>query len=129
MDKEKGFDEIAAVKADYKEWPEITECIPKRNSYYYGFLSGADDSTKKLADKNYGNIEQTVREFAENEVKPLIDELVELLFNDNESTCKVDNCEKGSDIPCGCSICVEENKQFWKNKIDFLIKERFGGEV
>lgn len=33
---------------------------------------------------------QAVKEFAENAVKPIIDELVELLFNDNESDCKVD---------------------------------------
>lgn len=70
---------------------------------------------------------QAFKEFAENAVKPIIDELVELLFNDNEPDCKVD-CEKGSDIPCGSSICREENKKYWKNKIDDLIKELYGEE-
>ena len=73
--------------------------------------------------RGYGNVEQAVKEFAENKVKPLIDELIELLFNDGIPNSKVDNCEKGDDIPCGSSICVEENKQVWKNKLDDLIKE------
>lgn len=71
---------------------------------------------------------QAVKEFAENAVKPIIDELVELLFNDDVSSCKVDNCEKGSDIPCGSSICIDENKRYWKRKVDKLIKEVYGDE-
>lgn len=37
-----------------------------------------------------------------------------------------ENCYKSDDISCGSSICVEENKQLWKNKIDKLIKELYG---
>lgn len=81
-----------------------------------------------LMGAGYGNIKQNVKEFSENIVKPIIDELVKLLFNDNESNCKVD-CEKGSDIPCGSSICIEENKQYWKNKIDDLIEEHYGRNI
>ncbi len=29
---------------------------------------------------------------------------------------------------CGCSICIEENKQVWKSKIDDLIKELYPDE-
>lgn len=75
-----------------------------------------------------GDKKQAVIEFAENKVKPLIDELVELLFNDDEPDCKVDDCEKGDDIPCGSSICIEENKQVWKSRVDKLVKEICGGE-
>lgn len=71
---------------------------------------------------------EAVKEFSENAVKPIIDELVELLFNDDVSSCKVDNCEKGSDIPCGSSICIDENKRYWKRKVDKLIKEVYGDE-
>lgn len=77
--------------------------------------------------RGYGNVKQAVKEFAENAVKPIIDELVELLFNDNEPDCKVD-CKKGSGIPCGSSICIDENKQYWKRKVDKLIKEVYGDE-
>lgn len=81
-----------------------------------------------LISLGYGNVAQAVKEFAENKVKPLIDELVELLFNDNESTCRVEDCEKSDDIPCGCSICIEENKQVWKKKLDNLITKLYGAE-
>ena len=74
-----------------------------------------------------GNVKQAVKEFAE-KVKPIIGELVELMFNDYESHCKVTNCEKDDDIPCGCNICIEENEQLWKSKIDNLITELYGGE-
>ncbi len=39
--------------------------MPKCTSYYYECLGGAEDSAKKLANAGYGNIEQAIREFAE----------------------------------------------------------------
>lgn len=77
---------------------------------------------KVIFGAGYGDTKQAVREFAE-KVKPIIDDLVELMFNNNEPNCKVDDCEKPSDIPCGSSICIEENKQVWKSKIDDLLAE------
>lgn len=82
---------------------------------------------EQIINAGYGNFKQAIKEFAENAVNPIIDELVELLFNDNEPDCKVD-CEKGSDVPCGSSICIDENKQYWKRKVDKLIKEVYGDE-
>lgn len=86
-----------------------------------------DGLAKDLINANYGNVKQAVEEFAE-KVKPIIGELVELMFNDYESHCKVTNCEKDDDIPCGCSICIEENEQLWKSKIDNLITELYGAD-
>ncbi len=115
MDKEKEIEEMAMSIAECNG-TTCENCRPKCNKYI----------TCEILHKNgYGNVKQAVREFAENKVKPIIDELVELLFNDDEPDCKVDNCEKGSDIPCGCSICVEENKQAWKGKIDNVIKDLY----
>lgn len=69
-----------------------------------------------------------VKEFAEKEVKPLIDELVELMFDDDRGKCIAEHCHKPDSTPCGADICVEENKQLWKGKVDELIKERYGNE-
>lgn len=75
--------------------------------------------------RGYGNIEQAVKEFAENKVKPIIEEIVDCIFGDIKCKVKAEDCRKSSDhIPCGASFCVEENKKIWKNKIDELIKER-----
>lgn len=80
---------------------------------------------EKLINAGYGNVKQAVEEFAE-KVKPIIGELVELMFNDYESHCKITNCEKDDGISCGCNICIEENEKLWKSKIDNLITELYG---
>ena len=54
-------------------------------------------------------------------MKPLVDELVDLMFNDEEPHCKVPDCHKGSDIPCESSICIDENKRIWHEKVDELV--------
>ncbi len=122
------IDRLAELE-DKIESGELKECGGEDCPNFKHYQAECKRCTKKMEVKKSLEIEsavqQAVKEFAEEKVKPLIDELVELLFNDNESPCKVDNCEKGSDIPCGCSICVEENKQVWKNKLDKLIKEKF----
>lgn len=69
---------------------------------------------------------QVVKEFCENKVEPLIEELVELLFNDDKSNCMVQDCNKSDDIPCGSSICIGNNKEVWKKKLDDLITELYG---
>lgn len=86
-------------------------------------------NAKALVEAGYGNVKQAVKDFAENAVKPIICEIVTLMFNDYEPHCKIDTCGKGDDILCGCSICVEENTQIWKSKIDQKIKELYGAET
>ena len=115
MDKEKKIKEMTEV---------LENCIEQDFCDYVCY----EKSAENLVNAGYGDVKKAVKEFAENKVKPIIDELVELLFNDNESNCKVNNCEKGDDIPCGCSICIEENKQVWKSKLDELIKELYSEE-
>lgn len=63
---------------------------------------------------------ENLKEFAEN-VKNIIDELVELLFDDSKSNCIVDKCNYSNDISCGSTICIELNKRIWENKIDKLL--------
>lgn len=116
MDKEKEIESMAEIITD----SAFNDMSNSRSRHKYG-VSGF--YAEALINAGYGNVEQAVKEFAQSKIKPLIDELVELLFNDDEPNCRVDDCEKGSDIPCGCSICVEENKQVWKSKVDKLVKE------
>lgn len=79
------------------------------------------------ADRNYGNTIEAnsddVKMFADKAVKPLVDELVDLIFDDSQSTCKVEDCHKGDDIQCGSSICIEENKRIWHEKVDELVRQ------
>lgn len=84
-------------------------------SIYMGF---ADKLADGLIARGYGRIDK----FAE-KVKPIISELVEMLFDDNVSTCKVENCDKADDIQCGANICIEENKAYWNGRIDKLLEE------
>lgn len=113
MNKEKEIEEMAnAVGIAQEELGEVAY-EPYRQIFEACVNSGI------------GNVKQAVEEFAE-KVKPIIGELVELMFNDYESHCKVTNCEKDDDIPCGCNICIEENEQLWKSKIDNLITELYG---
>lgn len=81
-----------------------------------------------LVHQGYGNVKQAVKEFAESKVKPLIDELVELMFDDNRGKCMVEQCHKSDSTPCGADICVEENKRLWKGKVDKLIEKVYGGK-
>lgn len=125
-----------------KEIEKLSEFIFKNHSDNICDVCGSNDTchefdhdacgmfyfiAKDIVDKGYGNVKQAVKEFAE-KVKPLISEIVELMFNDDEPQCKVNHCHKGDDIPCGSSICIEENTQVWMSKIDELLKDLYGDE-
>lgn len=48
-DREKQIEEMAGIiKVDYKEWLDITGCLPKGTSYYYECLGA-----QKIAQKNF----------------------------------------------------------------------------
>lgn len=85
----------------------------------------AEEIADTLKKQGYGDTKQAVREFAE-KVKPIIDDIVELIFDDGQSRCIIGGCHKADDIPCGASICIEENKTAWKSKIDRLLTEVTG---
>lgn len=131
MNNEKEIERMAIeqiIRDEFIEWLNVAGCIPQGTTYWCECMGCIEDSAAKLVSAGIGDKKQAVKEFAEKKVKPLIDELVELMFNDYESHCKVENCEKPDDIPCGCSICVEENKQLWESKIDDLFTELYGAD-
>lgn len=58
-DREKQIEEMTEIiKADYKEWLDITGCLPKGTSYYYECLGGAGDCAKKLYDNGYRKMDE-----------------------------------------------------------------------
>ena len=65
---------------------------------------------------------EVARVFAE-KVKPLFERIVELMFDGDESTCKVENCQKPDSMGCGDRICINENIAWWNAKVDDLVKE------
>ena len=79
----------------------------------------------RAIEAGYGDTKQAVRGFAE-KVRFVIDDLVELIFDDGANRCIIGGCHKSDDIPCGASICIEENRQAWKSKIDDLLAEVTG---
>ena len=56
-------------------------------------------------------------------VNHIIDEIVDIMFDDNHSKCMIANCHKHSSVPCESEICIDENKAFWKLKIDTIVAE------
>lgn len=121
MDKKKEIEEMAKVM--YRHYCKDDKCGECKQPNCLEYRRAV-----RLYNAGYGNVKQAVKEFAENAVKPIIDELVELLFDHEDGTCMVGTCHKISDIPCGSSICIEENKLHWKNKIDDIVKGLYGEE-
>ena len=70
---------------------------------------------------------EAIKEFAK-KINPIIDELVDIMFDGNESKCRISNCHKHSSIPCDSPTCIEENKAYWKLKIYNLVKEMVGDD-
>lgn len=126
MDKQKEIERMARTGCPHKfnleHFKTCEECLTACGSGRHGKCDVIKGSTT-LVEAGFGDIQQAIKEFTKNKVTPLINELVELLFDENKSNCQVVNCEKSDNIPCGCSICIEENKQLWKNKLDRLLRE------
>ena len=74
-----------------------------------------------------GHIADAIKEFAE-KVNLIVEELVDIMFDGNESKCKISNCHKHSSIPCESPNCIKENKAYWKMRILNLAKEMVGDE-
>lgn len=58
--------------------------------------------------------------------KPIIREIVDLMFDDNKSNCVIHDCVKPSKIACNSELCIRENKQAWENRLDNLLNELVG---
>ena len=59
--------------------------------------------------------------------KSIVREMVDIMFDDNESKCRIGNCRYTSNVACGNEVCLTENRAFWNSKLDNLLKE-MGGE-
>ena len=70
---------------------------------------------------------EAIKEFAEL-VNPILEEIVDIMFDSNGSKCRIKNCHKHSSIPCDSPTCIEENKAYWKLKIYNLVKEMVGDD-
>ena len=110
---------------------EIERC-KKENSENFDKWKMLADKTEKhystLYEEAKENLKSEARkEFAE-KAKPIIQEMVDVMFDDNISRCFVNNCKKPTSLPCESKICIEENKAFWTTKIDNLLKEMEGAK-
>ena len=65
---------------------------------------------------------EAYKEFAER-VAPIIEELVDIAFSYHRSSCVIEMCKKSSEIACGSDVCINENKTYWKTRLDNLLKE------
>ena len=54
-----------------------------------------------------------------------IEEMVNMMFDDNMNVCKISNCCKGGNIPCGDNVCIQENTEYWKEQINCKIRGIF----
>ena len=68
---------------------------------------------------------EAIKQFA-NRVKPIIIELVGIMWDDDIRKCQIEGCHYPSNIPCGNEICIRENELLWVAKIDELVKEMVG---
>lgn len=58
-DREKQIKEMSEIiKADYKEWLDITGCLPQGTTYYYECLGGGEDCAKKLYDAGFRKMDE-----------------------------------------------------------------------
>ncbi|MCM1437774.1 MAG: hypothetical protein NC131_00990 [Roseburia sp.] len=124
MDKQKEIEEISqiAITMGQCHVENCEKCRRQANNPYCVIFEQA----VILHKCGYGNVKQAVKEFGDSVVNPIIEELIELLFND--SVCKVTNCHKSDQIACGMDVCLEENKQIWKNKVKEKIKQLYGDD-
>ncbi len=65
---------------------------------------------------------EAYREFAE-KVKPILKEMFDLMIDDDEGKCIVENCKKHSSFPCMNEYCIKENWEEWEAKVDNTLKE------
>ena len=112
--KDKLQDEIAELQAKNER---LTAIVEAAEDYLnpLSFKNAYDEAIDKAKS-------EAIKEFVEL-VNPIIEEIVDIMFDDNRSKCMIKNCHKHSSIPCESRICIDENKAFWTLKIYNLVKE------
>ncbi len=96
--------EIERLKIRNKTLTEIT------NNYDWKFKKAKSEARKEFAER----------------VKPIFKEMFDLMIDDDEGKCIIENCKKHSSVPCMNEYCIKENKEAWLTKIDNLLKEMEG---
>lgn len=94
-----------------------------RDQYTKGFQDGCRERMDELINQVRAD---TVRKMQE-KVTPIIESLVELMWDDTEANCIVESCNKPDSIGCGNMICIDENKALWVAKIDEIAEEMLEG--
>lgn len=117
---------LNGYRNEYKDLDEVVEELNLllQESYKADDIAG---HLKTLQEQYKTAKSEAVREFAD-KVNLIVEELVDIMFDGNETKCKISNCHKHSSIPCESPTCIEENKAYWKVRILNLVKEMVGDE-
>ena len=99
---------------------ENAESLKKDMDYFVGQTRIAREQAKTAKS-------EAIKEFAE-KVKPILEEMFDLMIDDDEGKCIIEICKKPSSIPCMNEYCIEENKKAWITKLDNLVKEMTEGD-
>jgi hypothetical protein len=123
------------TKADWCPLVDASDFVPKRTlEMSQHLLKESWETTEKYSElcgqkeAELAKVQaEVIKAFAE-KVKPLFEEIVELMFDDNESKCRISNCHKPTSIRCGSRLCIDENVDLWKAKVDDIAIEMMEGE-
>lgn len=99
---------INRKNAEIKQWKE------EANRWQNAWCEAINDIEKTKS--------EAIKDFAER-INPIIEQLIEIMFNGNQNKCMIKNCHKYSSVPCESPICIDENKAFWKLMIYNIVKQ------
>lgn len=133
------YDEVNAenesLKAEVEELIYKLECLlchatgSKLSKHTYPLSvmeSYVDDTIQDYCEEAEADAKAEAYKECIDKVKPIICEIVDRMFDDNESNCVIHDCVKPSKIACNSEICIQENKQAWEDRIDNLLNELVG---
>ena len=115
-----------AIQQGYKlatEHKAEIERLQKENEFHRKTITeNAQRALEVLVDEIDKAKSEAYREFAER-LKPILKEMFDLMIDDDEGKCIIENCKKHSSIPCMNEYCIKENWQAWGAKVDKALKE------
>ena len=115
-DKEKQIEEMTEIiKADYKEWLDITGCLPEGTSYYYECLGGAEDCAKKLYDNGYRKVENITLNIDLGDCTP--EQIKEITEQFNKAVATPFVPIPKSEEQIRKEVAIDILKKWWKNNI------------
>lgn len=134
MEKQKQIEEMAKIiRADYKEWLDVTGCIPQGTSYYAECLGGAIDCAELLYNAGYRKISENAvvltdeKDIKQFEWSKMLDKMGFFKFVDN---LRKETAEKFAERlkEKAWAFNTDENGNIWdysimKNSIDEIYKE------